>query len=151
MDYYGIGFSNIRLPNDKKSYTYKYDARYNTFPEEVFVHEFIHSLERSLLERKYEIPKLHDNELYGYNSKQKEGLKSWYKAYLTKTIKDKTTGNFVGLEEDVFKMRPVKEIDFKNSYFLELLNEPTNKIEEIKITAEKIMKLFKGEWKESVG
>ena len=25
MDYYGIGFSNIRLPNDSKSYIYKYD------------------------------------------------------------------------------------------------------------------------------
>ena len=24
MDYYGIGFSNIRLPNDSKSYIYKY-------------------------------------------------------------------------------------------------------------------------------
>ena len=24
MDYYGIGFSNIRLPNEEKSYIYKY-------------------------------------------------------------------------------------------------------------------------------
>ena len=27
MDYYGIGFSNIRLPNDSKSYIYKYDSK----------------------------------------------------------------------------------------------------------------------------
>lgn len=40
MDYYGIGFSNIRLPNDSKSYIYKYDSRINAFPEEVFLHEF---------------------------------------------------------------------------------------------------------------
>lgn len=46
MDYYGIGFSNIRLPNDSKSYIYKYDSRINAFPEEVFLHEFLHSLER---------------------------------------------------------------------------------------------------------
>ena len=44
MDYYGIGFSNIRLPNDSKSYIYKYDSRINAFPEEVFLHEFLHSL-----------------------------------------------------------------------------------------------------------
>lgn len=40
MDYYGIGFSNIRLPNDSKSYIYKYNTRINTFPEEVLLHEF---------------------------------------------------------------------------------------------------------------
>ena len=47
MDYYGIGFSNIRLPNDSKSYIYKYNTRINTFPEEVLLHEFLHSLERT--------------------------------------------------------------------------------------------------------
>ena len=47
MDYYGIGYSNIRLPNSSKSYMYKYDSRINTFPEEVFLHEFLHSLERT--------------------------------------------------------------------------------------------------------
>ena len=31
MDYYGIGYSNIRLPNSSKSYMYKYDSRVNTF------------------------------------------------------------------------------------------------------------------------
>ena len=47
MDYYGIGYSNIRLPNSSKSYIYKYNTRINTFPEEVFLHEFLHSLERT--------------------------------------------------------------------------------------------------------
>lgn len=44
MDYYGIGFSNIRLPNNSGNYLYKYSET-NKFPEEVFVHEFLHSLE----------------------------------------------------------------------------------------------------------
>ena len=35
MDYYGIGFSNIRLPNEEKSYIYKYKTGVNQFPEEV--------------------------------------------------------------------------------------------------------------------
>ena len=55
MDYYGIGFSNIRLPNSSKSYMYKYDARINLFPEEVFLHEFLHSLERNLSEYGYSL------------------------------------------------------------------------------------------------
>ena len=29
MDYYGIGYSNIRLPNSSRSYIYKYDTRIN--------------------------------------------------------------------------------------------------------------------------
>lgn len=41
MDYYGIGFSNIRLPNSSGNYLYKYSET-NKFPEEVFVHEFLH-------------------------------------------------------------------------------------------------------------
>ena len=56
MDLYGIGYSNIRLPNDKSSYIYTYNPSINTFPEEVFIHEFLHSLERNLKERNYNIP-----------------------------------------------------------------------------------------------
>ena len=66
MDLYGIGYSNIRLPNDKSSYIYTYNPRINTFPEEVFIHEYLHSLERILQERGYDIPELHDNNKYGY-------------------------------------------------------------------------------------
>ena len=36
MDYYGIGYSNIRLPNSSKSYVYRYNTKINTFPEEVY-------------------------------------------------------------------------------------------------------------------
>ena len=69
MDYYGIGYSNIRLPNSSKSYMYKYDSKINTFPEEVFMHEFLHSLERTAEEYGYTIPALHDYEKYGYKSR----------------------------------------------------------------------------------
>lgn len=70
MDYYGIGFSNIRLPNSSNNYIYKYDPHINTFPEEVFVHEFLHSLERTLKEYNKEIPALHDNLKYGYQEER---------------------------------------------------------------------------------
>ena len=51
MELYSVGYSNIRLPNDRSSYMYTYDSSINTFPEEVFIHEFLHSLERILQER----------------------------------------------------------------------------------------------------
>ena len=68
MDYYGIGFSNIRLPNEEKSYIYKYKTGVNQFPEEVFLHEFLHTLERNAKEYGYERPELHDYEKYGYKN-----------------------------------------------------------------------------------
>ena len=86
MDYYGIGFSNIRLPNDSKSYIYRYDPRINLFPEEVFLHEFLHSLERNAKEYGFERPALHDYEKYGYEIERLYGQKSWYTDYMNKEI-----------------------------------------------------------------
>ena len=88
MDYYGIVFSNIRLPNSSKSYIYKYDTRINTFPEEVFLHEFLHSLERTAKEYGYERPELHDYEDYGYKNETLIGQKRWYTDYMNKNIKN---------------------------------------------------------------
>jgi len=50
MDLYNIGFSTIRLSTNEKSYTYKYQLGINTFPEETYLHEFLHTLERNCME-----------------------------------------------------------------------------------------------------
>lgn len=132
MDYYGIGFSNIRLPNDSsKSYTYKYNSYVNVFPEEVFLHEFLHSLERDLIEYGYEIPALHDNEKYGYDNQPLIGLKNWYKAYMTCSIWDSQNDKYVGLDEIVYKLKPSHKSDFKNTEEVEFVNEPKNIIDDI--------------------
>jgi len=144
MDYYGIGFSNIRLPNDKKSYIYRYNSRINTFPEEVFVHEFIHSLERDLNERGYEIPALHDYEKYGYTNEKIEGLKKWYEAYMRQDIKDTSKNIKIGLDKAVYTMKPIKNSDFEYSYQLHNLDEPKNILEEIKILVNKTIIYIKG-------
>ena len=130
MDYYGIGYSNIRLPNSSKSYIYKYDSRVNTFPEEVFLHEFLHSLERTAEEYGYKIPALHDNEKYGYKNQSLIGLKDWYVAYMNKTIK-KSNGN-IGLPEEVYKLKPANNLDFKYSYVIDEFHEPQNIIEQVR-------------------
>ena len=130
MDYYGIGYSNIRLPNSSKSYMYKYNTRVNTFPEEVFLHEFLHSLERTATEYGYEIPALHDYEKYGYKSQSTTGLKTWYEAYMNKQIK--TSNGYIGLPQEVYTLKPAKTTDFKYSYKIEEFHEPQNIIEEIR-------------------
>ena len=129
MDYYGIGFSNIRLPNSSKSYIYKYDTRINTFPEEVFLHEFLHSLERTAEEYGYTIPALHDNEKYGYKNQNIIGLKRWYTDYMNKNIK--TSSGNIGLPSEVYTLKPAKDSNFKYSYKIEEFKQPQNIIEDI--------------------
>lgn len=130
MDYYGIGYSNIRLPNSSKSYIYRYDTRINTFPEEVFLHEFLHSLERTSEEYGYDIPALHDYEKYGYKNQNLIGLKNWYKDYMNKNIK--TSNGYIGLPEQIYTLKPAKNSDFEYSYKIEEFHEPQNLIEDIR-------------------
>ena len=129
MDYYGIGFSNIRLPNSSRSYIYKYNASINKFPEEVFLHEFLHSLERTSEEYGYDIPKLHDYEKYGYENESLIGQKKWYIDYMNKNIN--TTNGKIGLPEEVYTLKPAKNADFEFSYKIDEFKEPENIIEEI--------------------
>lgn len=130
MDYYGIGYSNIRLPNSSKSYIYRYNSRINTFPEEVFLHEFLHSLERTAEEYGYEIPALHDYEKYGYKNQNLTGLKQWYTDYMNKNII--SSNKKIGLPEEVYKLKPAKDSDFDYSFNLQEFKEPENIIEEIR-------------------
>ena len=141
MEYRGIGFSNIRLPDDDSNYIYKYDTRANIFPEEVFIHEFLHTLERNAQEYGYERPELHDNEKYGYKNKQFIGLKEWYQDYMNKEIKTKS-GEKIGLPSEIFIKKPAKITDFEFSHKLDYFNEPENIIEELSNITHKIINLF---------
>lgn len=141
MEYRNIGFSNIRLPNSDSNYIYKYDERINTFPEEVYVHEFLHTLERNALEYGYERPELHDNEKYGYKSQSITGLKKWYEDYMNKNIKSSIKG-YVGLPEEIYTKKPSKNTDFEYSRKLDYLEEPQNIIEELNILFKRIGNIF---------
>ncbi|MCI8470550.1 MAG: hypothetical protein HFJ35_03530 [Clostridia bacterium] len=138
MDYYGIGFSNIRLPNDSKSYMYKYSQRINTFPEEVFLHEFLHSLERNAEEYGYERPELHDYQKYDYENEILIGQKKWYTDYMNQNIN--TTSGKIGLPEEIYTLKPAKSSNFEDSYKMEdVFKEPENMIEEIRELIENLM------------
>ncbi len=131
MDYYGTGFSNIRLPNDSKNYIYKYDYRINTFPEEVLLHEFLHSLERMSEECGYEVPALHDYQQYGYKEDAITGQKDWYEDYMNKNIKS-INGDLIGLPSQIYTIKPAKKSDFDYPSKLNVFKEPQNLIEEIR-------------------
>lgn len=140
MDYHNIGFSNIRMPNDKNSFMYRYDVNYNQLPEEVFLHEFLHSLERNLTEYGYDIPALHDNEKYGYKTQRVISLKNWYKDYMQKNIN--SNGTKIGLDPIVYTIKPVHESDFKYSIKKNIENNPENIIEEIRSIGKNLMNVF---------
>ena len=138
MDYHGIGFSNIRIPSDSSKFMYIYDPKINIFPEEVFVHEFLHSLERTSNESGFETVELHDYEKYQYKNDNLEGLKEWYKDYMCKNIYDSITNKYIGLDERVYTYKPANNEDFK--YSTELKNifiEPENIIEELELIIKK--------------
>lgn len=137
MDYYGIGFSNIRLPNDSQSYIYRYNARTNQFPEEVFLHEFLHTLERNSDEYGYERPELHDYESYGYENEPVIGQRQWYRDYMNKDIR--TSNGYVGLPEEIYTLKPAKSSNFETSYDVDVFKEPENLIEEIKQIIDKLI------------
>lgn len=140
MDYYGIGFSNIRLPNSSRSYVYRYNTRINQFPEEVFLHEFLHSLERNSEEYGYTVPALHDYEQYGYENEALVGQRQWYKDYMNKNIR--TSSGNIGLPEEIYSLKPAKESNFENSYEIDVFDEPDNLIEEIKEIINQLIKRF---------
>lgn len=129
MDYYGVGYSNIRLTT-QYNYLYKYDSRINRFPEEVLMHEFLHSLERTLKEYGYDRPELHDNEKYGYKNQYLDGLKDWYEDYMNCNIK--TSNGKIGLDPIVYTLKPAKESEFTDSQAIEsAFFEPQNILQEI--------------------
>lgn len=138
MRYNQIGFSNIRLPDDRNSKIYKYSS-YNEFPEEVFLHEFLHTIERNEIENGNNIIALHDYEKYGYTEDGSDGLKEWYEDYMQNSING---GENKGLTEFAYNSKPIHEDNFKYSVELDYFNEPQNIIEEINSIIKRIVRLF---------
>ncbi len=136
MMYIGRGFSNIRVT----SRDYQYSS-INTFPEEVFLHEFLHTLERNSKEYGYTVPELHDYEKYNYKEDRYDGLRKWYIAYMNGTIE--SNGEYIGLPSEIYTLKPTKQSDFEYSYKLDKLDEPKNILETIESIIEKIKNIFR--------
>ena len=138
MEYKQIGFFNIRLPDNRNSGIYEYSI-FNKFPQEVFLHEFLHTLERNEQENGNQIAKLHDNEKYGYTESATEGLKEWYEDYMQNTIENAPN---MGLTDFAYASKPIHESNFEYGIELDYLDEPDNIIEEIRSIIDRIGKVF---------
>ena len=134
MEYNQIGFSNIRMPEDSNNKIYKYSSN-NTFPEEVFLHELLHTLERNEMKNGNNIAQLHDYEKYGYTSNSTYGLREWYRAYMQNTI---IGGANKGLTDFAYKSKPMHKSNFEYATEVDLLKEPSNIIEEIRSIIERV-------------
>ena len=139
MQYCGKGYSNIRVADSGDGDAYRYSSR-NNFPEEVFVHEFLHTLERNSQEYGYEVPALHDNKKYGYEENRTDGLKLWYSDYMCGKIS--YNGEYVGLPKKIYQYTPAQVSDFEYSNELKLLDEPKNIIEVIESITRRVKILF---------
>ena len=140
MDYYGIGLSNIRLPDDEDNIAFKYNDKCNRFPEEVFLHEFLHTLERNSKEFGYKIPALHDYKKFEYTVDKLYGQKKWYEDYMNMNIKynDKK----IGIPSEIYKYKPVHESNFEGSIKLNNFKEPENMKEILESLITRIERLF---------
>lgn len=135
MMYLGKGFSNIKITTSEY---------YNpVFPEEVYIHEFLHTLERNSSEYGYTVPALHDYEKYNYSEEGTNGLKTWYIDYMNGKII--SNGKYIGLPSEIYTLKPPKQSDFEFSYELDLLDEPSNISETINSIIKKIKNVFKKE------
>ncbi len=135
MLYLGKGLSNIRVMDENYQYAGK-----TTFPEEVYIHEFLHTLERNAQERGYDIPELHDYQEYGYTEDRYFGLKQWYTDYMNKNIK--YNGTLIGLPAEIFTSKPPKSENFEFGTKLDLLDEPSNIIETVQSIINKFESIY---------
>ena len=129
MHYNSLGYSNIRLPLTYNSgrHMFIYDKNINTFPEEVFVHEFLHNLERVSKDMETKYVSIHAYQEYGYANHSVRKLKTWYTDFLNKEITNSNSNDFYGLDEKVYEYANVANAnDFKSANELDFDNEPEN-------------------------
>ena len=144
-----IGFSDIRLPDSNDlSYLYTYNPSIMIFPQEVFVHEFLHSLERDMNENGYTIPALHAYGQYSYTPQPKIGLENWYRDYMTQKIYNKAADTYIGLYPEVYAMKPPHESEFQFPLEISFNKEPKNVLDDIANMAHVLVGLFRGSGEE---
>ena len=108
----------------------------------MFVHEFIHTLERNEMENGNNIAELHSYAEYGYTQDAYTGLKTWYEDYMQNTIKG---GENKGLTDFAYTSKPIHNSNFNYPIELDDLDEPKNIIEEINSIIKRVVKLFNKE------
>lgn len=127
MIYNQIGYSNIRIPdeNNKGRYMVIYNSQTNRFPDEVFIHEFLHYIERVSNELNRPIPVLHNYKDFNYRKVTGLGLKTWYGDYMSHNVDDILHGTKVGVDKTVYHDAKLSKREFfENPKEIEFDGEP---------------------------
>ena len=102
-----------------------YNSQTNRFPDEVFVHEFLHYIERVSNELNRPIPVLHNYRDYNYRKVGGLGLKTWYGDYMSHNVEDILHGTKVGVDKTVYHDAKLSKREyFENPKEIELDGEP---------------------------
>ena len=70
------------------------------------------------------MPELHAYESYGYHEESVITLKNWYKDYMRCSVLDKNTGEKVGVNPEVYQLKPPHSSNFEYSLELDFNKEP---------------------------
>jgi len=143
MDLYGVGISVIRMPDERNNFMHIYDPRINTFPEAVFLHEFLHWLERVMREHGYTVPELHDYEEHGYRGDRLTGTREWYRNYMTQNVWDEVNNRYVGLYPIVYSLRPIHASQFRHTRELPFVQESRGVFHDIRNMGSSILNVFR--------
>ena len=130
MEFKDKGFSNIKMPKISSTNSwYAFNENSNKFPEEVFVHEFLHSLEKNSKKYGFKVPELHSYTQNGYEKQSSVGLYSWYLDYMNSNIGNEK----IGLNEKIYSLKPVNNNNFDNSKKVDEFIEINNVVERLAI------------------
>ncbi|MGL5087404.1 MAG: hypothetical protein ACRC68_17085 [Clostridium sp.] len=101
----GATYAAVRLFDSDHSLWY-FDPRNAEYPEEVFIHEWLHGVEQTLAQKGYAGPWTHDAEEYGYTTNNRGSWNSWYRDLMQGNITDPATGKKIGITPDLWKIKP---------------------------------------------
>ncbi|MFO0793392.1 MAG: hypothetical protein U0586_04940, partial [Candidatus Brocadiaceae bacterium] len=90
----GAGYAMVQLPIN-------FQAWGSTYPEEIIVHEWLHTVEGFYRGFGYAVPSLHDAEKYGYKPDGNGSWHRWYEDYMQNKVWNGT--KYVGVPSDAWE------------------------------------------------
>lgn len=115
-DYWGLTYTSpVTMVAEETCSTISYNCSYSfiqflpelylsqTYPEEVYVHEWIHTLENNVVDEYCKIPSADGAETYGYSKTQDDSWYSYYGDILKGKVKDPKNGELLGMTKEAWK------------------------------------------------
>ncbi|GHU87270.1 hypothetical protein FACS1894202_01270 [Clostridia bacterium] len=84
----------------------------NPYPEEVFVHEWLHQLEAFYRGKGYTFPGVDDSIIYGYKNALTIGYNGWHVYYgdiMKCTVYDSNLDKYIGMTAEMWRIKPSEE------------------------------------------